>query len=384
MRLLFIFLLTHNVFGGFYCLKPEALGDAEQQAGIIWFLQQKPEIIEEAKAAELLAKIKEDTETVVLLTTGSSGVSFITENMDFLKNVKTIHTSHILDDKCKSLLGVVDVLAVPSYTVGCQENKGKTQILKTTGVSHLTILEQDLEALKKKLDITGSKFSLKIMGGDAPDEKGVIQFYSTAGVFSADSEALSDVMTISEGTTLLISNGPRTGLYGIDQKKNNSAHQDGKVDYVTKSYVASLKNYLAKNRSKKPKNITLKVIDFQFGKKGPSISDLFSLVKLTGGKVIVAADSTTTLSKAFDIFPGEVIVEVNTATNKTHLKHIKAEHNRYALVLGRMLRFCEIDLGESLPKTPVKEILNGNTSVAAREIAKTLKEVGSIELLADR
>lgn len=271
-------------------------------------------------------------------------------------------------------------MMIPNHTTVTKgfDYNGKTKILKTTGVSHLTILESDVNALKQKLGLRGNKFSLKIMGGDAPDEKGVMKFYTTKEPFGVGSEAISDEdeIELTDGMTLLISNGPRTGLYDVHGKKNESAHRNGKVDYVTQAYVNAFKKRLAE-KSKKVKNhkaVTLKVIDFQYDTKGPSISELLSLVKLTGGKIIVAAESTTSLTKAFDVFPGEVIVEVNTATNDIHLKHVKSEHNRYAKVLGRILRFVEIDLGQCLPKKPASKALEGNTSIAAREIAEVVKE----------
>lgn len=356
-------------------------GDENQVQGIIQAYRNMDKNLEVQEfninqAEDLKAFLKtlpqNDKNKPVLLGVGEKTISQFSELLP-LEDVVTAHLCHMLTNSHTLLVGKVDFIALPVHAVGNfeQEIKGtRTNLIKTTGVSHnreISIIEDIYNKNKSKIPQNDSYLGV-ILGGDAPKPNHEILLFT-----ESDARKLASSVAATIGTRhILIINGPRTGKYNPTPLLNNSyeeiksAHRDGKIDFVTHSFVDELeKNGLTR------KQFTL--FDFQFSPvPNQDMNLLLGAIRATHSSVLVPGESTSAVSECIDVLePDSVIVYQNSAMNPTHHKHIESELEASRI---KLLTTGYSDLGPLLEKTKEskKQVKDVEKTSAAKKIVSEL------------
>lgn len=296
----------------------------------------------------------------VLLTVGEEGIQVL-QDVEEIKDLITCHTSHMLTDKSLELIDHCDYIILPKHTVNKEfEQKisgTRSKLITTIGVPHNRTKEAAESAYQEFMpDLPKAKSYIAILlGGDAPDEK------SKQRLFTANFAQELAHYIVKEAhrrqAHVFILNGPRTGSRYPLEPHNiiPTAHKDGKPDYVTQTFVTTLKD-------KVKAGITL--YDFQQNTPG-QMDRVLGIIKLAGNKNVffVPGDSTSSVSETIDVVgPMKVIAYWNTAMNTTHQAHIDSEYNA-----GRLAY-----LNEFFIMNPIIKNDNSQSSSAAEQVANTL------------
>ncbi len=276
---------------------------------------------EEKLTASVKSAVTAQEEKPIVLAVGEKTVSSFANLFPF-QGATTVHLCHMITTNHPKLVGKVDYIAAPLHAIGDFINTlegTKTKLIKTIGVAHNRQIEE-IEAIYdlRKSELPESDTYLGvILGGDAPTPDNEIQLFTEVNA----RKLARYISPLIKSRHLLIINGPRTGKYDpITQEEIKSAHRDGEKDYVTRAFVEELE------KSKiLPQQFTL--FDFQFGSSISKDMDLLlGAVRAKDGEILVAGESTSSISESIDVLPdGAVIVYDTTSMNQVHNAHVKSE-----------------------------------------------------------
>lgn len=274
--------------------------------------------------------------------------------------------SHQITPKVETVVGVADFIALPAHAV-TPEFKNKvsstqTKLIETVGVSHnlkKSDIQADYDKFKDKLLSLGKYNSVMVavLGGDAPDGKNLMKYYTPE-----EAKTLANYLgkqAILKNAIVLATNGPRTGKHNQETGKvDDTAHKNGKFDFVSQEFVDTLKSILPETQ--------FAFYDFQSGQ--PSMSKaMYGQALKENGVVYIPGESTSMVSEAVDNFgPTRVIVYKNKAMNPTHLKHVELEQesDRIKLLDEKFeevptAKKSEAPVTDSASMTIAKKVLQG-------------------------
>jgi len=274
-------------------------------------------------ATDIQTHLKKDSKNTGIILTAEVESIAVLKDLKPQHNVVIAHSCHQFTPDHAQLKDIADIVVLPKHVVtpDIQNNleSGHTKLIQTVGVPHSYTPKNVEESYKQasiKLPQSESYVGV-ILGGDAPTPDKKTQYYT-----AEEAVKLAAYITpyVKGKAHLLILNGPRTGKH--DQKTGKpiaSSHRDGKVDFVTTSFVEQLK----KEGLEEGKDYTL--FDFQFD--APSAYPLvLGTLLVKKGPMYVAGDSTSMISETADCLPkGHVIAYTNGAMNENHRKHCQSE-----------------------------------------------------------
>ncbi|MBA3813729.1 MAG: hypothetical protein H0X26_04455 [Alphaproteobacteria bacterium] len=275
---------------------------------------------EEKLRASVKNAVSRKEEKPIVLAVGEKTVASCGNPFPF-EGATTVHLCHMITTHHPSLVGKVDYIAVPIHAMGdfakTVENTN-TKLIATIGVAHnrqIEEIEQVYASEKAKLPENVSHTGV-ILGGDAPTPDGKTQLFTEANA----RELARYIAPLIKDRHLLITNGPRTGKYDPRTKEEiKTAHRDGKRDHITLAFLDELEK-----SEISPKQYTL--FDFQFGSPSKDMDLLLGAVNVTKGEMLVAGESTSSISESIDVMPaGAVIVYDTTSMNQVHNAHVKSE-----------------------------------------------------------
>jgi mitochondrial fission protein ELM1 len=307
------------------------IGDQSQVKGIKESLSKKfggnIDVVEfkDTQLEEIRSYLKENNKYKVIIASGESGVKLYDSLKGSIdpKNTLATYSSHMPVKGYEKMLGTVKLWALPKHVVNAKfnildksDNLKGTKIVPVIGVPH-NVTQEELRAeytkYKDHFKNVKGDFVVVILGGDAPDEDGKMRFYH-------NSEAMKLANVIStfanhKNLSVLVFNGPRTGLHDDNGKVDDNAHRT-KLDHVTNKFQEIITQNVPSDR--------LFIYDFKHGEPSLYKAGLgFALEK--HAEVFVPGESTSMISEAVDnLSADEVIIVSNDAMNKTHEAHVRS------------------------------------------------------------
>ncbi|MFN8769602.1 MAG: hypothetical protein ACK5Z5_00775 [Neisseriaceae bacterium] len=220
-----------------------------------------------------------------------------------------------------------DIIALPSHAatekIIDKFATSNTALIVTTGVCHNIQVEdliKEYNLFKKQFLETNKSIGI-VLAGDAPDSTNNWFFFTQK---EAKSLAKYIVKYLDEnkivGANLLITNGPRTGKFNTETKKEDvQAHRDGNTDLVTKKFMDTLDKSDIKNTT---------LFDFQYGAQTMFKAILGSLESTESqSEIFMPGESISMISQGLDVLQKtSMIIYENGAMNSTHKEYVKEVH----------------------------------------------------------
>lgn len=301
----------------------------------------------------------------LLLAVGEKTVSSLMKLSPCFEKAITVHICHMLTSHHASLINKIDGIAVPVHAVGAFEDQlknTKTHLISTVGVAHNRQIDQ-IERVyqKRKGEIPPSESYLGvILGGDAPTPENEMRLFT-----EENARKLARYISRVRGNKhLLIINGPRTGKYHSETKKEiKTVHREGRQDLVTQAFLDELqKNEIPSS--------SYSLFDFQFASSTPEEMDfVLGTIRATPNSIVlVPGESTSSISECIDVLPYHVVyVYPTTSMNSVHQAHVQSE-----LDAGR-IQLLTKDFKEVRKNPQSKE--SSPQGSAAETIAKALLDL---------
>lgn len=331
-----IYILT-NTSGGQY------IGDRNQAVGIQKFLkiiltQQGDEVSIHEYDVGLIDKLVgklllEPNSKHVVIAVGDHGITSVKELEPYiqtLSNLLILWAGHREFPDLIGIKGLVDIIALPEHVLDLYEVEkryegSKANVISTIGVAH-NVWPEGLEKALKETDlvIPESEFYTGVfLGGDVIDDSGKEREIKCFTPEEAVELANIVAGRIDKGNTIvLVTNGPRTGMYNNPEEPNSQAHRGDSVDKTSEAFIGKLEKL----------GIRTFFQDYVHGK--PSRYELFlALVQKTGGAAYVTGDSTSMVTEIVDslrrprtedVREPNVYVALVGSMTRTHCAHIKS------------------------------------------------------------
>ncbi|PJB72209.1 MAG: hypothetical protein CO093_03535 [Alphaproteobacteria bacterium CG_4_9_14_3_um_filter_47_13] len=291
----------------------------------------------------------------------------------------TIWSGHQIFDELTSFLPFIDTMALPSHTIEpAFKNKlpSSCSLIETIGIPHnlrAADLEQEFKKWNGRLQIDRPCL-LVMLGGDAPEPDGTMKFYKEDEAYRLG--IASGKMAQDEGYHLIAANGPRTGKHNpVTGEVRQAAHRPENLHHEEASDPVS-EAFLKGLKESGIKETDYIFEDFRFLPKenGGGVRSVYKpalqAVIKSGGKIIMAGESTSMVTECCDMTPsGSVYIVNNSAMNNTHHRHIDTVEKSGA---ARVLDFTET--GEfTIPAQNIDQT-NAPYMPATRKIALTVLE----------
>ena len=260
------------------------------------------------------------------------------QNPNVNGEVYTSWSGHQITETLLNKTGNIDSIALPKHALN-EENHHQlsakcTNLIETVGVAHNTQPE-DLEKEYKKLKshlIESDKYYMVMLGGDATDPTGKMQYYTPEEAHKLGKYIGEQAK--KNNAVVLGLNGPRTGKYNPNTGEKLLTHKNGcDLDEVSEAFIAGLKE------SELNENTDFQFFDFKFDET--KINTYQAVLGAVRAKpeshVYMPGDSTSMISEACDLSPsGSVTVFRNGAMNMTHHSHVNSVHAEgYTSVLSK-------------------------------------------------
>ena len=255
------------------------------------------------------------------------------------RKIYTSWSGHQLFDGLPEVVNIIDSVALPKHVLDDKskaffKSRNAATLVETVGVAHNTHpkdLTYEFEKWGKHI-IPAIRYNMVVLGGDAPDEKKVMHYYTPDEAFNLGKYI--GQRTKGEGSFLLVINSPRTGKHDPKTANDSLSHReahpetnkplDYKIDAVSQAFLKGVEEKGLLN------GINYQFFDFKFGKDGVvnAYKGLFGAVaKTPGSHVFISGESTSTVSEACDLLPlGSVTVYDTNAMNAAHKAHIDSIH----------------------------------------------------------
>lgn len=262
------------------------------------------------------------------------------QNSSLQGKVYTSWSGHQTSETLSKAASIIDSIALPTHVLG-KESRNILQsrhakLIETVGVAHDTKPEDLLPQYEKwsQSIIESNKYDMVVLGGDAPDEKGDMHYYTSEEAFNLGQYI--GLQAIESGAVVLGTNGPRTGKHNPDTGEVLLSHRelhpetkeplDYQLDAVSMAFVRGLeKSGLVKGKN-------FQFFDFKFGKDGVVSAYqglLGATVAKVGSHVYMPGESTSMVSEACDLLPnGSVTVFDNGAMSGAHMNHIDSVYTQ--------------------------------------------------------
>jgi hypothetical protein len=114
-------------------------------------------------------------------------------------------------------------------------------------------------------------------------------------------------------------------------------HRDGKIDFVTQTFMKELGTGLSQKQ--------VQLFNFQFGQASP-YKAVLSILHKTKGDLILPGESVSMISESVDELAGQVIVYDTPSMNPAHQAYVQSEFQSgsiHRLVLSPNEGFKQID-----------------------------------------
>lgn len=301
-----------------------------------------------------LTKSKKELGVLTLLLSGTTGLQFIKDNIQsFSKEDILIWSGHQPFKDLFPISNKISVIFLPKHAVSEHDRfilNGKTKLILLDGVPH-RIMKSTLNEAREQYESNHGRFpsdahklTAIILPGDAPDENGVMKFFTPD-----DARTLARNIVKEEGIHqhLLVSNGPRTGShdYQTGAKLNPSPHHVQIIDSVSAAFLDELK---------KLKISKIDFLDFQFSNLPSAYQALLSLAT-RGMKIHIPGESTSMVTEATDVAEN-ICIDIVPSMNASHHSQVAAlQESGLAAILswdGKMSR----EKMKSTPKTTSAEL----------------------------
>ncbi|WP_375318631.1 hypothetical protein [Candidatus Tisiphia endosymbiont of Oplodontha viridula] len=264
---------------------------------------------------------------------GIESISNLKSDPELAKKIIAVHLSHqlldngtlshqqLVQEKHDNFFGA-DMIVLPSHALDKQSTQltgANTILLTTNGVAHnmqISDIESEYNTYKSVFS-SSDKYLAVILAGDVP-ENGTYHCYS-----NKEAEKLANYVSdlaLKNNYFVLLSNGPRTGKYDCQNKKELSVHEkDSIIDAVTSSF----QKVLQENK------VPFKLFDFKKGQPSMYRAILGAVLYNKHSLIIVPGESTSMVSETVDMLPAKsVTVYYNSTMNETHKRHIKNEFDK--------------------------------------------------------
>lgn len=248
----------------------------------------------------------------------------------------------------------LDFISIPTHTKEADKvalrKIHNASIIETVGVAHNTKHENLITEYQKWQPqiISGERYYLAVLGGDAPDENGQMNYYTAEEAY--DLGKYIALQALANNATVLSTNGPRTGKHDPITEEALLTHRelhpitkeplDYRLDAVSAAFISGLIYEGLTN------NKNFQFFDFRFGKNGvvSAYKALLGAVLEVGGHAYIPGESTSMVSEACSLLPPQsVTVFNNSAMNETHKRHVKSTYkNIYANLLLDNMEFTPI------------------------------------------
>ncbi|MEM7617621.1 MAG: hypothetical protein AAF195_04495, partial [Pseudomonadota bacterium] len=235
----------------------------------------------------------------------------------------------------------IDLIAIPEHSINLQtlkklhtEKKYNNGLLLTEGVAHNMTIDKILDAYDERRDeiADADKYDFVMLGGDAPDKDGKIQYYTKEEAFKLG--IAIGKKSQQNNSFILACNGPRTGGFNIETGKRNNCHRitdpntnqkidNYQLDKVSQSFIDGLKSVGITEKN-------YKFYDFKYGEKSiyPALlGACFTKAKTNPYSVsaIFPGDTISMLCELNDTIgkTANVAVYYNKAMNENHKEFAK-------------------------------------------------------------
>lgn len=309
---------------------PKFLGDKNQSLGIKNAFEQINDGREiqtqewndsDAKQLNNLQAEIESTPNIqhIILSAGDHGLKSL-EKLNFNKpNVLSVWSAHQPFPEIKTSMNKINIMALPKHAIDSsfrQNLPKEIELVETIGVAHNVSKKELGEAYtawqtQQKNPIKKSHHYIGvILGGDAPDSKGKIKYFS-----AEESKLLAQAVSVMAKTSnshILITNGPRTGKFNSKNQEEQGLHTGKKIDETSQSFI----NELEKN------NISYQFFDFVFGQPSAYKPILGVLAKDKNNIAVVTGESTSMVTEMSECLNTKFIIANVGSMNDVHHAHV--------------------------------------------------------------
>ncbi len=282
------------------------------QAVTITEFKSSVENIEDAR--KLIISLDNTRDSIITISSGESGLAPLKAlKASFGKKIFTSWSAHQLSGSMDfTILDQISLpLGVASHDVKVALGR---KLIETVGIPHnltRTDLESDYLAWKDKLAVTNKKKLVVILGGDAPNPEGKQLLYTTKEARHLAEYVVS--LATKNDYYIYITNGPRTGRFNADTKKENKIAHRADIDITIPTDEVST----AFTQKLTAKGVMYHFIDFRYN----SPSSFKALLKIAD-KVILPGESTSMISEASD-FVDDITVYLTNSMNVNHFLSVE-------------------------------------------------------------
>lgn len=317
----------------------ENAGDRNQMLGVIEDLKKHKKInafecdINDLDSA--VTRIKQGKKKAIVLAVAAYGVDALVKIHSLVaKKYVGVHLSHQLLVEQQKLFTdgrKVDVMVLPEHVIQNdlprQLQKSGVTLIQTVGVAH-NIRTKDVESEYElgKNALPSARCYVGIMlGGDATLTGGAKQYFSQEDACTLAKHVVP--LSRVKQCHMLITNGPRTGLYDPKTGEKTNAHSDKTLDSVTQAFVEAVeKEGCVVNRD-------FAIFPYINGKPSAYKTILGAVNHSDESIFLVPGDSTSMVSEVISYLKNiKIYAYRNSAMNESHHSHIDRERHRGALL----------------------------------------------------